>query len=88
MKYLKYGLMLIVVVVVSSCESCKRDLRTIRSEFTGGLDRECVVYSYDGEVLAEYSGRFDLVFQETSVFFDVNGKRTIIVGGTIVCDEN
>lgn len=47
------------------------------------------VYSHEGELLAEYEGKFDISENEsgTKVKFDLNGKRTIIYNAIVIVDE-
>lgn len=74
-------------------ESGKRAQKTLHSETSGGLQRTVKVYDMEGDMLAEYKGKFDVA--ETSgdgvvkIKFDCDGKRHIIYGqtGTIIIDE-
>jgi len=79
-------LMLILLLCTGCTEAFKRRAKNLKSNYLGGLDRVCKVYS-DGTKIAEYKGSFDLKFGNDKLHFDNDGKRTIIVGGTVVCDE-
>lgn len=74
-------------------ESGKRAQKTLHSETSGGLQRTVKVYDMEGELIAEYSGKFDVAESATEgitkVKFDCDGKRHIIYGstGTIIIDE-
>lgn len=56
--------------------SLKRQVKDVKSDWTGGLDRHLTVYTANGEVLAEYDGKIDLEANESGVVkFDYKGKR-------------
>lgn len=70
-------------------ESQRRELKSLRSDWTGGLNRTVTVYDYNGQEIKSWSGQFDV--KETdrnSVYFDTaEGKRVIISGGIIINEE-
>lgn len=76
-----------VAVSLSGCESWKRDMKTIKSDFSGGLERTVTLYSNTGEVIKEWTGKFDISNSENEIFFDIDGKRVIIHGGIVVSEE-
>ena len=77
------------VVSLNGCSSCDRTMKSIGSDFDGGLDRTVTLYDYNGNVLGEWSGKFDMSSSEEEIFFDdENGKRVIIHGGIVVAEEN
>lgn len=90
MKRIIAGTLTFVLLVGSlcGCAGFQRGMKTIGSDITGGLDRTVTVYSYDGEKLGEWSGKFDVSSSEQETFFDINGKRVIIQGGIIINEEN
>lgn len=56
--------------------SGQRALTTQKSELSNGLERTITVYTADGKVIAEYSGRIDLQSNSGGyVLFDYEGKR-------------
>ena len=62
----------------NSTASGRRSLVDERSNLTNGLDRTVTVYTADGSVIAQYSGRIDLEEKEGGyVKFDFDGKRYI-----------
>lgn len=79
---------LLLLTSVSCTESTQRDIKSFTSEWTGGLDRTCVVYSMTGSEIKRYSGKFDLKQSENQLLFDLDGKRHIIRNATVICDEN
>lgn len=72
-------------------ESGKRAYKDQQSELGGGIERVVQVYDVDGEMIREYSGRFDVETDKDSyiLFDDEEGKRHIVyfTTGTIVIDE-
>lgn len=75
---------------LSGCESCSRDVKTIQSDMSGGLDRTITVYDYNGNVIKEYKGKCDI--QDNTyygkVLFDMDGKRTVIYNAIVIAEEN
>lgn len=56
--------------------SGQRALTNQKSELRNGLERTITVYTADGNVIAEYSGRIDLQANSGGyVLFDYEGKR-------------
>lgn len=72
-------------------ESGKRAYKDQQSELNGGIERVVQVYDVNGEMIREYSGRFDVETDKDSyiLFDDEEGKRHIVyfTTGTIVIDE-
>ena len=54
-----------------------RALTDQKSEFANGLDRTVIVYTANGDVIAEYHGTIDIQAKESYVKFDFDGKRYI-----------
>lgn len=84
------ALVLVSLFTVVGCsESMQRELKTMKSEYVGGLERTAKVYSGNGELIAEYSGRFDVQSSEygNKVLFDVDGKRVVIYNATVIIEE-
>ena len=78
-----------MLVGLTGCASCQREWKSITSDFEGGLDRTVTVYDYNGEEIKSWSGKFDISQSENEIFFDdENGKRVIIHGGIVICEEN
>ena len=89
MKRIIAGTLTFVLLVGSlcGCAGFQRGMKTIGSDITGGLDRTVTVYSYNGEKLGEWSGKFDVSSSDQETFFDINGKRVILQGGIIINEE-
>lgn len=86
----KLVLVTLALLVLTSCtESAQREIKSIQSNWTGGLNRRVEVYDYNGGLIKSWEGRFDV--KETdrnSVYFDdSDGKRVIISGGIIINEE-
>ena len=74
---------------MTGCASCSRDMKSINSDISGGLDRTVTLYDYQGHVLGSWSGKFDISEDDNEIYFDdADGKRVIIPGGIVVCEEN
>lgn len=72
----------------SGCASWSRGVKSIGSDLKGGLNRTVTVYSYDGQILGQWSGKFDVSESKQETYFDIDGKRVIIQGGIIINEEN
>ena len=88
--FLALTLIAMVGLTMTSCtESQQREIKSIKSNWTGGLNRTVTVYDYNGQEIKSWSGHFDA--KETdrnSVYFDTaEGKRVIISGGIIINEE-
>lgn len=85
----KLALLALILSALTSCESVQRELKSIKSDMTGGLNRRVEVYDYNGGLIKSWEGKFDV--KETdrnSVYFDnADGKRVIISGGIIINEE-
>lgn len=46
------------------------------------------MYSYDGDLIQSWNGKFDVERTEAGVLFDVDGKRVVIQGGIIINEED
>ncbi len=71
-------------------ESGKRAMKTQESNFNSGIERVVKVYDMNGGLIAEYSGKFDVDYDNDRIIFDdENGKRHIIYypTGTVIIDE-
>ena len=79
----------IMASAFSSCESCSRQMKTIKSDVGGGLERTAVLMDYNGDTIKVWSGKFDIRDNgsDNQIFFDINGKRVWIQGGIFVSEE-
>ena len=83
-----FALLATMVLALTGCASWNRELKSFGSDISGGLNRTVTVYSYGGDVLGQWSGKFDVSESENETFFDVGGKRVIIQGGIVINEEN
>ena len=83
-----FALLVALVLALTGCASWNRELKSFGSDITGGLNRTVTVYSYDGDVLGQWSGKFDVSESENETFFDIDGKRVIIQNAIIINEEN
>jgi hypothetical protein len=78
-------------LLFTSCESCSREMKSIKSDVGGGLNRTISVYDYNGQLIKSWTGKFDVAENpnKNQVYFDdQNGKRVIIDGGILINEEN
>ena len=77
----------IVVFLVFNSASCQREVKSFQSDFGGGIERTVTVYDYNGIVVREWHGTFDVAEDNQEVYFDLDGDRIIVQGGIIVIEE-
>lgn len=68
----------------------KRAFKTQQSSLENGIERTVKVYDVTGNVIKEYSGKFDIDYDDNRIIFDdENGKRHVIYypTGTVIVDE-
>jgi len=72
-------------------ESGKRSAKTWQSNIDSGITRTVRVYDMDGDLLQEYTGKFDIDFSDNEriLFDDEEGNRHVIYfkTGTVIVDE-
>ena len=83
-----FALLATMMLALTGCASWGRAWKSFVSDITGGLNRTVTAYSYDGDVLGQWSGKFDVSESENETFFDINGKRVIIQNAIIINEEN
>ena len=67
----------------------QRQVKSIKSNYTGGLNRTVTVYDMQGNKIREFSGKFDIKESDNQVFFDKqDGKRVQIWNGTVISEED
>lgn len=81
------GAILLLVAIIFNSASLSRTIKTIRSDVSGGINRNVKVYSYDGKLIKEYEGKIDIQENENKVLFDLNGKRITIYNSPVVVEE-
>lgn len=84
------AILLEVLFYYNHIEEGRRAFHTLESNLTGGLNRTVRVYDVEGELIVEYTGRFDVDHDESRILFDdENGDRHVIYYSvaTVVIDE-
>lgn len=85
------ALCLVGFLLCSCSESCARSCKDCSSDYNGGLHRTVKVYDIDGDLVAEYTGKFDIeTDNETYILWDDEmGKRHIVYFSTfnVIVDE-
>lgn len=69
-------------------ETWERYSKTLDSNYGGGLNRTVTAYDYNGNVLGQWTGTFDVSESESETYFDIDGKRVIIQNAIIINEEN
>lgn len=75
---------------LSNTASGGRFAKDIESDVSGGIERTVTVYDFEGDIIQQYSGKFDVSYDSDRIKFDdENGKRHVIyyTTGTIIIDE-
>ena len=88
--------MLLVIVAIpmlllSSCTAeTGREVKTFKSNVSGGLNRTVTVYDSNGKPIKEYTGKIDVETNQygNKVLFDLDDKRVIIYNATVIVEEN
>jgi len=65
----------------------QRSWKSMKSNYSGGLNRCIIVYDYNGNELRRWEGKFDVSESENEVYFDYNDKRVIIHNGIVIDEE-
>lgn len=73
----------------TSCESCSREIKSLKSDLGGGLERTAVLMDYNGDTIKVWTGKFDIRddTSDNKILFDIDGKRVWIQGGIFVSEE-
>ena len=74
----------------SSTAEGARAMKTQESNFNNGMQRTVKVYDATGGLIQEYTGKFDIEYDDDRILFDdENGLRHIIYypTGTVIVDE-
>ena len=92
----KIAFILAVLVLLTGCgEAWKRTVKDLESNFGGGINRSVTVFDYQGDTLANWTGKFDVQFDTSGagqVLFDYiteDGlrKRVVVQGGIVINEE-
>ena len=101
-KAVAYGSMMLTVILTvaisavfiwyrTTSASGQRALKDQQSNLSGGIERTVSVYDINGEIIEQYTGRFDIETDRNSyiLFDDEQGKRHMIyyTTATIIIDE-
>ncbi len=81
---------IITSIIYSQTEAGQRALKDQKSNFGDGIERTVTVYDINGEIIEQYSGKFDVeTTSEYIIFDDENDKRHMIyyTTGTVIIDE-
>ena len=81
--------LMLVCTMFTGCESCQREIKSISSDWNGGLYRKAVLLDYNGDTIKTWEGKFDIRDKgsDNQIFFDLDGKRVWIQGGIFYSEE-
>jgi len=69
---------IVIIGIFINSASFKRGVVDLKSNLTGGLNREINVYTADGQLIKHFEGKIDIDSEhDGAVKFDYNGKRYI-----------
>ena len=79
----------VILLLLTACSATyQREMKDWQSDISGGLNRTVKVYSNDGTEIESWQGKIDVDVSESGrIKFDLNGKRKIIAGGTVIIQE-
>lgn len=81
-------LAIVIICGLAGCSSCSRSVKSMSSDFSGGINRTVTLYDNTGNEIKSWHGKIDLESNDQEVLFDLNGKRVIIQGGVVVSEED
>ena len=75
--------LLIIATLYVNTAGFKRDLRNLQSEFSGGIKREIIIFSADGEEVFKLHGKFDFTYDSKCIEYidTATGKKHNIFAG-------
>lgn len=92
-----FSAIVIAIIIIASAfyltstEGGKRFIKDFTSDVSGGIPRHVRVYDFNGELIEEYKGTFDIETTNDNyiLFDDENNLRHIIyfTTGTVIIDE-
>lgn len=84
MKYIKFiTAFALSALLLTGCGSWEREVKDMKSEWNGGLNRIINIYSLDGNLIATHEGKIDIEDRENSILFELNGKRYVYYNAII-----
>ena len=81
--------LVMTLCLLTGCAAWNRSLKSMGSDFAGGLNRTVTAYSYDGQEIQSWSGRIDIADEapDGEIMFDLNGKRINIINAIVIVEE-
>ena len=71
-------IIIVIIGIFVNSASFKRGVVDLKSDLSGGLNREINVYTADGQLIKHFEGKIDIDSEhDGAVKFDYNGKRYI-----------
>ena len=88
----KIGLVSFIVLIalmftLSGCEAVGREMKSLKSSAVG-MKRTLTAYSYTGDVIGSWTGKFDISNNEQgAIVFDIDGKRNMVYNAIVIVEE-
>lgn len=87
--YLLLTLLILCLVSLAIIFYIESQEQSNKVELVETTCRTVTVYDYNGQEIKSWSGTFDVYQNKPTVYFDTEeGKRVIINGGIIICEDN
>lgn len=76
-------------IIFTRTASFQRFVKSVKSDYTGGLERTVTVYDGNGNVLKEWSGKIDIQESDygNKVLFELDGKRKAVYNAEVIVEE-
>lgn len=85
--YTTFILIVSLACLLVGCEAVGREMKTIKSSAVG-MKRTLTVYSYTGDFIGSWTGKFDISNNDTgAIVFDIDGKRNIVYNAIVIVEE-
>ena len=78
---------LVLSVCLTGCGSLQRWIGDVGSDIKGGSQRTATLYSNDGKIIKQWSGKIDMSKDSRETYMLLDGQRIIIHGGIMVVEE-
>lgn len=73
--------------LLTGCEAVGRGMKSLKSSAVG-MERTLTAYSYTGDVIGSWTGKFDISNNEQgAIVFDIDGKRNMVYNAIVIVEE-
>lgn len=82
----KLALILVIVISFSGCSLVKKEFRHLVSATTG-LNRVITLYSYDGHIIKQWRGNFQVESEYSVISFIDADNKEVKINGTVLVEQ-